>query len=140
MADDSRSTDATPGAQPLSRRKAPRRRRLWDSEEVYATRLVKARDGTPLFVESWHEPDAKKLPLVLCDGLGCDGYIWRYVTERFRRERPVLHAQYRGHGRSFVPRDLDSMSVSTLVDDLEVVLDEAGVERAVFLGHSMGIQ
>jgi pimeloyl-ACP methyl ester carboxylesterase len=125
----------------VPRRRAPlRRRRLWDSDEVFTTRFLPARDGTQLFVESWHEPDAKKTALVLCDGLGCDGYIWRYITGRFRHERPILHPHYRGHGRSRVPREIDTVRVSTLVDDLELVLDAAGVEKAIFLGHSMGIQ
>lgn len=116
-----------------------RRRRLLEAQG-YAQRVVDAADGTQLFVEAWHDEGATKTPLVLLDGLGCDGFAWKYLVPAFRAERPLLHPHYRGHGRSEVPRDLSSLTVRALVDDLERVLDAARLERAVFLGHSMGIQ
>ncbi len=101
-------------------------------------RELRAADGTRLIARVWHEGEG--VPLVMCDGLGCDGYIWKYVERRFAGERPLLHLQYRGHGRSEVPRDLDTLRVDVLVDDLARTLDDAGIERAVWLGHSMGVQ
>lgn len=101
-------------------------------------RSLTARDGTRLIVRTWSEGEGT--PLILCDGLGCDGYIWKYVERRFAGERPLLHVQYRGHGRSDVPRDLDSIRVEVIVDDLAQALDEAGLARGVWLGHSMGVQ
>jgi pimeloyl-ACP methyl ester carboxylesterase len=123
-------------------RRARRRRTrlLGASGEGYVQRVVDAADGTRLFVEAWHDDGATKTPLVLLDGLGCDGFAWKYLVPAFRAERPLLHPHYRGHGRSAVPRDLSTLTIRSLVDDLERVLDVAGVERAVFLGHSMGIQ
>lgn len=97
-----------------------------------------AADGTRLIVRAWPEGDGT--PLVLCDGLGCDGYIWKYVEQRFAGERPLFHLQYRGHGRSQVPWDLDTLRVDVIVDDLTRALDHAGVPGGVWLGHSMGVQ
>lgn len=97
-----------------------------------------ANDGTRLIVRNWAEGEGA--PLILCDGLGCDGYIWKYVERRFAGERPIFHMQYRGHGRSQVPRDLDTIRVDVIVDDLAMALDDAGIERGVWLGHSMGVQ
>lgn len=96
-------------------------------------------DGVRCVVRTWSGP-SHRAPLVLCDGLGCDGYIWRYVVERFAGERPIFHMQYRGHGRSDVPRDLDTIRVPVLIEDLGRALDETGIRGGVWVGHSMGVQ
>ncbi len=99
---------------------------------------IQAPDGTSLFVRAWDAPGGA--PLILCDGLGCDGFVWRYIVERFAGERPLVHVHYRGHGRSEVPRDLDSACIEVVVDDMAWVLDAVGVDKGVWLGHSMGVQ
>jgi len=103
-------------------------------------RFVRARDGTELSVRHW--PGPKDRPtLVLCDGLGCDGYVWRYLVEDFAGVLPIVHWQYRGHGHSAVPDDLDSISMHLAVDDLEHVIDAFSPDAPVLLmGHSMGVQ
>ncbi len=95
-------------------------------------------DGTRLFYSDDNRDDART-PIVLCDGIGCDGYVWRYLR-RSLVPRRVLHAHYRGHGRSQAPRDLARVTISDLADDLAAVLDDAGAERAILVGHSMGVQ
>lgn len=103
--------------------------------------LVTTADGVRLVVRVWDGPAEQSKPaLVLCDGLGCDGYIWRYVVERFAGERTIFHLQYRGHGRSDVPRDLETIRVSVIVEDLALALDATGVRGGIWLGHSMGVQ
>jgi len=95
-------------------------------------------DGSPLFYESWGER-GRTTPILLCDGIGCDGYVWRYVrhdvTDRF-----ALHPHYRGHGRTAPPRDPARVAIEDLADDVACVLDDALVDRAVLAGHSMGVQ
>jgi pimeloyl-ACP methyl ester carboxylesterase len=78
--------------------------------------------------------------IVLCDGLGCDGYIWKHILPDLKRDFHVIRWHYRGHGRSEAPEDLSLMTVEGLVDDLHVVLDEWNVDRAILVGHSMGVQ
>jgi pimeloyl-ACP methyl ester carboxylesterase len=78
--------------------------------------------------------------VVLTDGIGCAGYIWARLAPDLARTRRVLHWNYRGHGRSDPPRDLADSTVEGCVDDLLAVLDAAGEERAVLVGHSMGVQ
>ncbi|MDB4955551.1 MAG: alpha/beta hydrolase fold protein [Myxococcales bacterium] len=95
-------------------------------------------DGSPLFYESWGERGAKA-PVLLCDGIGCDGYVWRYLRADLA-DRFGLHPHYRGHGRTAPPRDPQRVTIEDLADDVACVLDDALVDRAVLIGHSMGVQ
>lgn len=99
---------------------------------------VSSTDGSPLFYESWG-PRGALVPVLLCDGIGCDGYVWRYLREDLA-DRFGLHPHYRGHGRTALPRDPARVTIPDLADDLACVLDDALVERAVLVGHSMGVQ
>lgn len=78
--------------------------------------------------------------IVLCDGLGCDGYVWKHVVADLRENFTVVHWHYRGHGRSESPIDLEQMTVPGLAGDLFRVMDALGLEQAIVAGHSMGVQ
>jgi pimeloyl-ACP methyl ester carboxylesterase len=95
-------------------------------------------DGAPIWYEVRGEGDG--VPVVFCDGLGCDGFIWRYLWEPLTANRRVLHFNYRGHGRSGVPTDDTRIGVEYLCDDLEQLMGELKLEAAVIFGHSMGVQ
>src|SRR5688572_28000202 len=99
---------------------------------------VATSDGSPLFYESWGERGART-PVLFCDGIGCDGYVWRYLRDAFGT-RFGLHPHYRGHGRTAPPRDPRRVTIEDLADDIACVLDDALVDRAVLIGHSMGVQ
>lgn len=91
-----------------------------------------------MFYESWGNR-SELTPVVLCDGIGCDGFVWRYLRQDLA-DRFGLHPHYRGHGRTAAPRDPMRVSIEDLADDLACVLDDANVDRAVLVGHSMGVQ
>ena len=97
-----------------------------------------ASDGSPLFYESWGERGDVS-PVLLCDGIGCDGYAWRYLRQDLA-DRFGLHPHYRGHGRTAAPRDPQRVTIEDLADDVACVLDDALVDQAVLIGHSMGVQ
>ncbi len=100
--------------------------------------VIDADDGTPLVVRHWSKGSGPTL--VLCDGLGCDGYVWPYLLSRFAGERPIFHMQWRGHGESGVPADLDTVRLEVIVRDLSRALERFGVDGdVVLLGHSMGV-
>ena len=100
-----------------------------------------ASDGSPLFYERWgtKERGSSATPVLLCDGIGCDGYVWRYLREDLT-DRIGLHPHYRGHGRTAAPRDPARVTIEDLSDDVEAVLDDASVDKALLIGHSMGVQ
>ena len=104
-------------------------------------RFVEAADGTRLFVGTLNGPaDATLTPAVLCDGIGCDGFVWAYLGRHLARTRPVIHVHYRGHGRSGPPIDPSQLTIRGLARDLLTVLRTLEVDRAVLFGHSMGTQ
>jgi len=95
-------------------------------------------DGSPVFYESWGER-GHTTPVLLCDGIGCDGYVWRHLRQDLG-DRYGVHPHYRGHGRTAPPRDPARVTIEDLADDLACVLDDALIDRAVLIGHSMGVQ
>ncbi len=105
--------------------------------EYEARDFVEAADGTRLFYGLRGEGGPT---LVLNDGVGCDGFAWRYVHPYFGERHRVLHWHYRGHGRSGAAPNLDSLTIEQLSEDLLRVLDTVGVDRGVLVGHSMGTQ
>ena len=62
-----------------------------------------ARDGSPIYYRTVGQLGAKdSLPLVLSDGIGCDGYVWKYLERDLEPDRLIVHWHYRGHGRTAV--------------------------------------
>lgn len=109
-----------------------------ESEPEYDTHgFVEAADGTRLFVEAGGRGEPA---IVLLDGIGCDGFAWRYLAPRMAKHHRVVHPHFRGHGRSGPPADPDRLSIEDLAHDVGRVLDHFEVEQAVVAAHSMGVQ
>ncbi|MGK0362444.1 MAG: pimeloyl-ACP methyl ester carboxylesterase, partial [Bradymonadia bacterium] len=94
-------------------------------------------DGTRLFYEVEGEGP---IDFVLCDGIGCDGFIWRYLRPRLLERGRVIHLHMRGHGQSAPPVDPAAIEIATLAEDWRSLLNHLGSQRTVVLGHSMGVQ
>jgi len=84
------------------------------------------------YSDSGGGPDA----LVLVHGWDSDRRVWDEQLEPLARAHRVLAVDLLGHGRSDKPELAYTMDV--LADSLNAVLDHAGVERAVLVGHSNG--
>jgi pimeloyl-ACP methyl ester carboxylesterase len=97
-------------------------------------------DGTAIFYRVRGPIDAPAV--VFCDGIGCDGYVWKYLERELADNHRIVHWHYRGHGRTPAPRDPRRVDITDLADDLAAVLDAAVGDgaTAVLVGHSMGVQ
>lgn len=103
--------------------------------------FVSARDGTRLFVRHRPHPLAKDRPTaILCDGIACDGFIWKYLWDDLAGYSNVVHWHYRGHGRSARPADPGVIELVDHARDLDTVRRMAASEPVVLFGHSMGCQ
>lgn len=102
-----------------------------------------AGDGTRLFwgVRGPEHGDSEDPPtIVLNDGIGCDGFAWKYMQPHLAVHHRVVHWHYRAHGRSGLPVDPGRIDLAAHARDLLSLLDALGVGRAVLIGHSMGTQ
>ncbi len=105
--------------------------------------FARGADGTRLYFHRQAGPPsatATGLTALLCDGLACDGFIWKYLWDELAGQLNVAHSHYRGHGRSGLPIDTDQIGVKALADDVDAVRRELGDPPVVLIGHSLGTQ
>lgn len=105
--------------------------------EFYRQDFLEMDDGTSLYFQICGEGDP---PVVLCDGLGCDGFAWKYLLPNLKRSHRVLRWHYRGHGYSGVPHDRTQIGMEHNCADLRLLMDTVDVGKSVLFGHSMGVQ
>jgi len=75
-------------------------------------------------------------PVLLAHAIGCDHRMWEDVAALLAPRHRVLAVDARGHGRSPVPPR--PYSLAGMADDARRVLDRLGIERAHWVGLSMG--
>ena len=92
-------------------------------------------DGTPLYYEV---RGTGPRTLVFVYGIACLMNHWHYQLEHFSRDYTVISFDLRGHHKSGPVRDLSSLSVTTLAQDLIYMLDFLEVKDITGLGHSFG--
>ena len=105
--------------------------------------MIKAKDGTPLFTQSWRVDDPRAV-VVLTHGHGEHTNRCRHVGRALTVAGYSAYAyDLRGHGRSGGPRG-HAPGYETILDDLQSIIDWARTEnpgRRMFLyGHSTGGQ
>ena len=97
-----------------------------------------APDGAIL---AWRAEGAGPRTLIACNGIGVSTFFWRRLARHFAELGDTFVIwDYRGHGRSPVPDNPESMTVVSCARDLWTVADDVGCRRAVLVGHSMGSQ
>ena len=101
------------------------------------TRRVRSHDGTELHVSETGDPGAPAL--VLLHGFPELGYSWRHqipvlAEAGFR----VIVPDMRGYGLSDAPADVEAYATDSLAGDVLSLLDDAGVEQGVVIGHDWG--
>jgi pimeloyl-ACP methyl ester carboxylesterase len=89
-------------------------------------------DGTK--IRTWQAP-GEGPPVLLCPGVGSGPESWPSLTDR----GGLLGWYMRGTMGSDRPVDERNISLDDHVSDALAVLDEAGIERCVVMGWSMGV-
>lgn len=108
------------------------------SSDVSATQgFVRTDDGVELF---WRRLGQGEPAIVCCNGIGVGVFFWDYLVARFADTHSIVLWDYRGHGRSTPHFPGMEVGIPRLARDLGIVCAAAGVEKAVFAGHSMGSQ
>lgn len=103
--------------------------------------FVRAEDGTRLYARARSgEASSHQVTTLLCDGIACDGFIWRFLVDDLRPVSRVVHWNYRGHGRSAAPADPERIDMAAFVADANAVRDALIPGPVVLAGHSMGCQ
>ncbi|HVM36520.1 MAG TPA: alpha/beta hydrolase [Actinomycetota bacterium] len=131
------------GAGVVAERSMLKRRRRNDPEaaERYGTRrgersrMLDLPDGARLFIEETG-PSRARRGIVFVHGSGLRTDIWYYQMPGIEGRRLIFY-DLRGHGLSQPKGDAD-FSVRGLADDLLRVVEDARLEEAVIVGHSVG--
>ena len=76
--------------------------------------------------------------VVLCNGLGTNAYAWPALLDPGCGVR-VVSWNHRGVGGSERPRDRSHCRIEDVVDDGLSVMDHFGIDRAVLMGWSIGV-
>lgn len=96
-------------------------------------------DGT--HVRAWTNDPAGVIDgptVVLCNGLGTNAYLWPALLDPACGVR-VISWNHRGVGGSERPRNHRHVEIEHFVEDGLSVMDHFGVDRAVLMGWSMGV-
>lgn len=100
-------------------------------------RTVSRPGGVVVHVED-SEGVHRGTPVLLVHGFGASAAMWRPNRPALEARRRVLAPDLRGHGETVAPHEPALFTVPEVVADLVAVLDEAGVERAIVGGMSLG--
>jgi len=108
-----------------------------DIREGYLT----SQDKTRIATYEAGRPDGP--PIVLTHGLGGSIAAWRHLIDHLAGRFRFLSWDYRGLYRSCRPPDGgtdESYAMRRHCEDALALLDAAGVQKALFIGWSMGVQ
>lgn len=79
-------------------------------------------------------------PIIFAHGYGCDQNMWRFVTPAFEQEYKVVLYDHVGFGKSdltaFQPQKYSTLD--GYAQDLIEICHELGMQRVIFVGHSVG--
>jgi 3-oxoadipate enol-lactonase len=90
----------------------------------------------PTPIRSAFSVEGEGEPLFLIHGIGASRASFAGLVPHLRNEFRVISYDLRGHGASPTPKP--PYTLDDLVEDLEALRAELGIERAHFAGHSLG--
>lgn len=91
-------------------------------------------DGAKLFVEEVGPESSRGVVFIHGSCMRTD--MWHYQMQGLGDHRLVFY-DLRGHGLS-QPKGDDEFTIARLAEDLRIVIDRAGLEEVIVVGHSVG--
>ena len=87
-----------------------------------------------------YEIEGSGPPLVIQHGWSNSIEYWRDFgyAEVLKQDYRLILIDARGHGKSDIPKDPEAYSTSIMAEDIIAVLDHLNIDKAHFLGYSMG--
>lgn len=93
-------------------------------------------DGAEIYFES---RGAGK-PIVFCYGIGCLFNHWSPQIKYFSKTNETIMFDYRGHHKTSIPEDKESLTIEALAKDVIALCEHHGFKNVDFVGHSFGVQ
>lgn len=78
--------------------------------------------------------------IILANGLGGPYISWKYIFDYFSPNYKLITWDYRGLYNSSVPEDPNTLSISNHVEDELFIMEQFEIDKAIFVGWSMGCQ
>ncbi|MFQ6111806.1 MAG: alpha/beta fold hydrolase [Nitrospinota bacterium] len=82
------------------------------------------------------DSEARGIPVFFITGLNGVRSAWASQLEAFLKRGPIVLHDHRGTGKSAKP--LGVYSVENMAEDVVAIMDDAGIEKAHFVGSSTG--
>lgn len=102
-----------------------------DADKKYA--VTTSKDGNPISYEEYGHGESA---LVFIHGWSCDSRYWRKQIPFLADSHHIITVDLAGHGQSGQNRQ--NYTMQAFGEDVTAVLNDAGVESAILIGHSMG--
>lgn len=93
-------------------------------------------DGAEVYFES----RGTGAPMIFCYGIGCLFNHWSPQVRHFSKFRRTCMMDYRGHHKTPIPENKESLTIEALSKDLIEFCDQNKFEKVDFVGHSFGCQ
>jgi pimeloyl-ACP methyl ester carboxylesterase len=89
-------------------------------------------------IDLYYEIIGEGDPILFIHGLGSSTRDWEEQIEYFSKRYQVVVFDVRGHGKSDKPKT--GYHMDDMANDVSAVMDKLGVEKAHFVGSSMGVE
>ena len=87
-------------------------------------------------ISMYYETHGQGEPLVLISGFSADHSVWSRVVDALKANYQVIVFDNRGAGQTDVP--LGPYSIEQMAADVDGLCQQLGIQRAHFVGSSMG--
>jgi 2-succinyl-6-hydroxy-2,4-cyclohexadiene-1-carboxylate synthase len=77
-------------------------------------------------------------PLVLLHGFTGDSTTWKPFFSQWSKEYKLISIDIIGHGKTDSPQELERYDILSVTHDIKQILEQFEIEKAHFLGYSMG--